>query len=326
MNERSVSDMGEWALIESIRRHLPDPPAGEIWSGDDAAVLEHGSERLVLTTDVIVEHLDFDLAYSPPQSIGSKAVAVNASDVAAMGARPRWSVATLTLPRDTSGDVVDGFARGMAEEAGRIHAALVGGDISEGRYLSLSVAMVGTLEGPPVTRSGAGVGDIICVTGSLGGAAAGLHMLREGVDGKEEHSALKARQLTPHARSIEGPLLAPFATAMIDVSDGLLADLGHVLDASQVGCRVDPERVPLDPALSGVDLPRSALELALTGGEDLELLFTLPPGELDGARSALHDTGTPLSVIGEIVESGRTVGDRTLDSWKDKGWEHLQRR
>ena len=327
MTDRQVSDVGEWALIESIRRHLPDPPAGEIWSGDDAAVLSSESERLVLTSDVIVEHLDFDLAYSPPDSIGGKAIAVNASDIAAMGAAPRWAVATLTLPPDTAAFVVDGLARGMAKESERVGAALVGGDISEGRDLSLSVAMLGTLDGPPVTRSGASAGNSICVTGSLGGAAAGLHLLRNGVEEMEDARAgLIARQLTPHARSVEGRLLAPLATAMIDVSDGLVADLRHILDASGVGCVVHPERVPLDPGLAGVDVGTDHLELALTGGEDFELLFTIPPEKVEDARTALAATGTRVTVIGEIVGEGRLVGDRSLDSWKGKGWEHLQPR
>lgn len=326
--DRLVSDVGEWGLLDALRRNLPTPPEGELWLGDDAAVLSASPEKLVFTTDVMVEGFDFDLAYCPAQSIGGKAVAVNASDVAAMGARPHWAVATLTLPPETPVDVVDDLARGMADEARRSGLGLVGGDISQGRELSISLAMIGTLPGAAVTRSGADVGDLICVTGSLGGAAAGLMLLRAGPVEAGPARRLAARQLAPHARTEEGPLLADNgATSMIDVSDGLLSDLTHVLDASGVGCKLEPAGIPVDPDLSAVALPQGIdpLDLALTGGEDFELLFTIAPSSKQQVQEALAGK-TTWSVIGEIVETGRSLGDRSLDEWEDKGWEHLQHR
>ena len=328
-DDRRVSDVGEWGLIELIRDRLPPAPENELWSGDDAAVLGRSSDALVFTTDVIVEAMDFDFSYCPPDTVGAKAVAVNASDVAAMGARPRWALATLTVPPDTRVEVVDAIAVGMAEEARSIGVGLVGGDISEGGDLSLSVAMIGVLKGRAITRSGARTGDLICVTGTLGGAAGGLMLLRAGGLDNESAERLAARQLRPRARTIEGPLLAEHgATAMIDVSDGLLADLIHVLDASEVGCELDPASIPVDPDLAAAGLPQEAepLELALTGGEDFELIFTLPPSEEEQMGRALAEAGASWSVIGRIVTSGRHIGDRNLDQWKDKGWEHLQRR
>ena len=326
--DRPVSHVGEWALIDAIRAHLPGPPDGEVWSGDDAAVLAVARDKIVFTTDVLVERVDFDLSYSPPESIGAKTIAANASDVAAMGARPRWAVATVTLPPHTPARVVDELARGMAREAGEIGAALVGGDISQGRDLIVSAAMIGEVEGRAVTRAGAQVGDVVCVTGALGGAAGGLLLLREGGANEERGRRLVERQLAPHARSEAGPLLASHATAMIDVSDGLAADLAHVLDASGVGCRIDDSRIPIDPDLAGIDLPQGvdALDLALAGGEDFELLFTVAPDDERDVLDALEASGTPCTAIGEITERGRIVGDRNLDSWKDKGWQHLQPR
>ncbi|MDQ4095255.1 MAG: thiamine-phosphate kinase [Actinomycetota bacterium] len=326
MDERSLGDVGEWGLIEAIRAHLDNPPRGEIWSGDDAAVVGVTREKIVFTTDVLVEGIDFDLAYAPADSVGAKAIAANASDVAAMGGRPRWAVAAVTLRAELPEGFVDGLTRGMAQAAGAIGAALVGGDISEGREVVVSVAMVGVLDGRAVTRHGARVGDLICVTGALGGAAGGLLLLRSSGATTEAGRRLVERQLRPRARTAEGPLLAQHATAMIDVSDGLAADLAHILDASGVGCRLHPDRIPIDADLeaAGAEMPADLLGLALAGGEDFELLFTVDPRDQEHVEEALEGLETPWSVIGEITENDRLVGDRNLDAWKGKGWEHLR--
>ena len=335
-DDRTVADVGEFGLIEAIRRHLPPPPPGEIWSGDDAAVLSSSNERLVLMTDAIVQGIDFDPAYSPPETIGAKAVAINASDIAAMGGRPRYLVATLIVPGDTSLGFVEAIAEGLAQASNRLGINAVGGDISDGRDLVLSIAMTGDLADRAVTRSGARSGDTIMVTGSLGAAAAGLLLLKKelstnGVDASVIERLVE-RQQRPTPRVAEGPALAELgATAMIDISDGLLADLTHILDASDAECDLDPESIPIDPDLVQLNEKLAAqnidpLQLALTGGEDYELLFTLPPDRQEAAASSLPDFGSRVTRIGIVVESERSVGDRSLESWSEKGWEHLRQR
>lgn len=324
-----ASDSGEWGLIEAIRARLDRAPEGQIWSGDDAAVLPPITGQTVFTTDVLVEGIDFDLSYTPSASLGFKALAVNASDVAAMGGRPLAAVASLILPPDTPFETVDELAQGLARAGRELGIDIVGGDISEGRDLSLGVALVGELDAEPLTRSGARSGDLVCVTGALGGAAAGLGLLRSGRGPQEGDavSRLISRQLEPEARLDEGLLLAELgATACIDVSDGLLADLGHVLDSSGVGCDLDPDAVPIDPDIGRVDLPEGApepLALALGGGEDFELLFTIAAEAFDGLAQRLS---TPVSRLGTVVEEERTLGGRNLDAWQVQGWEHLRPR
>ena len=195
----------------------------------------------------------------------------------------------------------------------------------------ISVALVGRRETTAVLRSGARPGDVLCVTGHLGGAAGGLHLLRGGGDaGRDDGPALELvrRQLRPRARIAEGVVLARLgATAMIDVSDGLALDLDRLLDASGAGCRVELDAVPVDPNLRA--LPGAAwdaLELALAGGEDLELLAALPPDGVERAVAQLDELGTPLVRIGWVTESERLVDGDDLATWRDKGWDHLRNR
>jgi thiamine-monophosphate kinase len=341
---RSVSDLGEWGLIDLVTERIGPPPEGEIWSGDDAAVVQSPGEKLVLTTDVMVENVDFDFTYSPPQDVGWKAMAVNVSDIAAMGGVPRHAVASLSLRPDTSvvdiESLLDGFL-GAAEEWG---VFVVGGDVSTAGEISISVTLIGSLPGGrPIRRSGALGGDAICVTGELGGAAGGLIALknkpsgglRAGWDVGPEHDGpldkLAARQLRPQARLAESrALLAVDPTAMIDVSDGLVADLEHILDAGGLGCRLEPEWIPVDENLTVLQTlveDLDPMELALTGGEDFELIVTLDPASVAEARLAMEHMGTSLTRIGTVMTSGeRLLGEEPLRVWKEKAWEHLRNR
>lgn len=312
-----VSSLGEFGLIERFVRKLPRPGPGEVWSGDDTAVIDPGSGRILVTTDVLVENVDFDLAYCSPADVGWKAVAVNVSDIAAMAGRPTRAVAALSLPGSTPVAVVDGILEGMVEAAERWGLVLVGGDVSEAPLVSIALTLLGAAEAP-VLRSGARVGDAICVTGSLGGAAAGLALLRSGA--AERARGLARRQLRPEARVEEGLALARAgATALIDVSDGFVADLAHLLDAGGVGCDVDADAIPVDPDIGPAGLAADPLELALTGGEDFELIATLPPPAVAGVSELVTRVGT-------ITESARTIGGRSLAGWTQKGWEHLRTR
>ncbi|MGH2729006.1 MAG: thiamine-phosphate kinase [Actinomycetota bacterium] len=323
-----VSDLGELGLIERITAGLGPVVAG---SGDDAAVVQSPGDSLLFTTDVMVESVDFDRAYCSGADVGWKAIAINASDIAAMGGEPSHAVVGLSLPSDTRVDFVDDMVVGMAAAARRWSLTVAGGDISSAREIAVAVAMIGApVTERPVYRSGAHPGDAICVTGSLGGAAGGLAVLRKGLDvtepGLEE---LARRHLRPVARVAEAARLAGVpVSAMIDVSDGLAIDLWHLMDASQTGCEVDPSSIPVDPALAAAagTLGLDPLRTAMLGGEDFELLFTLEDGQVGAVRALLADVGTDVTVIGAVTSAERLIGDVELEELKEAGWDHLRTR
>jgi thiamine-monophosphate kinase len=311
---------------------LPSAPSGELWAGDDAAVFSVGAAPLVLTIDTITQGIDFDLSYGSGADAGWKAVAQNVSDVAAMGATPGRAVVSLSLPAATSVAVADDISAGLAAAAANWGVGLAGGDVGESSEISITVALTGAVGAHgPVLRSGAAVGQALCVTGALGGAAAGLWSLRASpaATPPAHEARLRSRQLRGHAQPAAGAALAGLAGAMIDLSDGLLVDLAHLLDASGVGCDVDPSSVPIDddllvlaaePRGQGLD----PLLLALTGGEDYELLFTLEESDLGSARDLLSRLDVRMTRIGTIVADARRVGDRSLEDYRSMTWEHLR--
>jgi thiamine-monophosphate kinase len=316
---RTVSELGEAGLIAQVASYLPAPPPGEVWSGDDAAVFDPPADRALMTTDTLVEGADFDLSYCEGFDVGWKAVAVNVSDVAAMGGRPTHAVATLGLPPSTPVAVVDGIGRGLAAAAAEWDLAVVGGDVSSAPVILIGLTVIGSAE-EPVLRSGARPGDLICVTGTIGGASGGLELLRRGLGDRSPE--LVERHLRPRARLHEGRRLAALgATAMIDVSDGLAVDLTRLMKASGTGCRVDPAAVPVDPALdalvdAGLVRTGDLLRSAILGGEDFELLATLPD-----RRDA------PVTVIGEVTDDAALrFGDDDLEELGRHGWDHLRDR
>lgn len=323
-----MSDVGELELIRRIRERLSDPPPGETWSGDDTAVLPPFDRQVLLTTDLMMESIDFDVSYSTGGDVGWKAMAANASDVASMGGHPAYAVGAVALRFDTTLTFFDGLIEGFIEAARTWHFSVVGGDISAASEISIAVAMVGIpAAGMAVHRSGARLGDAICVTGALGGAAAGLVALRRGLtpDGGAV-ARLIERQLRPRARVEEGIRLAEIGpTAMIDVSDGLAVDLSHLLEASDGACDIDQHAIPVDPDISAID-GIDPMEAAIIGGEDFELLFTIEPPRVEDARTALAEVGTPVTQIGTVASDGRYIGPRSLTEWRELGWEHLRSR
>ena len=324
-----IGELGESGLIARIKERIGPAPEGETWTGDDAAVIVTSGPRELITTDFIVEDVDFTLATFPPDAIGWKAMAVNASDIAAMGGVPRHAVVSISLRPDLFVEQVDGILDGILAAAEEWEVAGVGGDISGASEVMVSVTLVGSAgPGGIVYRSGASVGEAICVTGCLGGAAGGLIEDRKGYREAGEPGGLRQRQLYPRARVEEGRRLASAgATAMIDVSDGLAVDLDRLMEASGTGCRVDLDAVPVDPALDALRIPLGAgfdpLELAVTGGEDFELLFTIDDGAFDEVRARVVELGTEVTRLGVVTESDRRLGDRPLDEWRDRGWDHL---
>ena len=312
---RTVADLGEFGLIDRITRKLRPAPAGEVWSGDDAAVLSRPDGDVVVSTDVLVEDVDFSTSWASGADVGWKAVAVNASDLAAMGAAPWRAVATLALPPTTTIDLVDDLIDGLVASAGQHDVELVGGDLSRADEIVLGLTVLGILDGDPVLRSGAREGDAIYVTGALGGARAGLDILRGVTEAAgATREKLIARQLRPTARLAEGDALRRGgATAMVDVSDGLVADLTHLLDASGLGCRLDPDAIPLEEGVPD-------LSYALHGGEDFELLFTLPRER----EAVAQEVGA--SLLGMTTREGRFLGGTEFEALEGAGWDHLRHR
>jgi thiamine-monophosphate kinase len=320
VSEEKVSEVGESGLILDISARIGSPPPGEAWTGDDAAVVGFAGSRLLLTTDIVVQGVDFDPAYSTGADVGWKVVAINASDVAAMGGRPLHALATLGLPPDTSRRFVDQLMDGMLDAAERWSIRLVGGDISAAGEVSVGIAMTGVPIGSPVLRSGARPGDAICVTGSLGGAAGGLIALRGGVDAP----GLARRHLRPEARVDEGEKVARAgASAMIDLSDGLAVDLARLMEASGTGCEVDTASIPVDGGLAALGDAAEPLELSILGGEDFELLFTISEEALAGLTASTTEPSTAITRIGTVAAGEARLGNDALSRWRERGWDHL---
>ncbi len=286
---------------------------------------------MVATTDLLIEDIDFRRDSIPPLLLGHKALAVSLSDIAAMGARPRWAMVSLAVPRQVwENDFVDRFYDGVFALADLYDVRVVGGDTSRTEQtITINSTLIGECEtGSAVTRAGAQVGDQIFVTGSLGGSGAGLRLLERGArldqNGNAEADGPMIRQLLmrhacPQPRIGWGVVLGEerLATAMIDVSDGLSSDLNQLCNESKVGARVDSAALPVDPLLTEL-CGRRALDpllLALNGGEDFELLFTVRPGDVE--RLPTRVDGITVTRIGEITPES----DRIQISEKDRVWE-----
>lgn len=308
----SISDLGEFGLIARVVARLPQGVGTVLGPGDDAAVVRTPDGRVVASTDLLVEGRHFRRTWSSAYDIGRRAAAQNLADIAAMGAVPTALLVGLAVPADLPVDWVDGFTDGLAAECALVGAAVVGGDVVGSDVLTLGLTALGDLGGrAPVTRGGARVGDIVALAGRLGWSAAGLAVLQRGepalVDRHAEVVAAFRRPTPPYAA---GLLLADLgATAMIDVSDGLRADLGHVAEASGRRIELHTDWLPTEPALRavGADLAVDPLTWVLTGGEDHALVATLPadavlaPGML---RIGLVTDGSGVFVVGRQPAAG----------------------
>jgi thiamine-monophosphate kinase len=299
----------EFDLIAAINDRMPPPgPRVRVPSGDDAAVVEPRAASAV-TVDAIVDGVHFVLDSYGPEAIGRKALAAALSDLAAVGAAQGEAYVVVAAPEELSDDDLLSIADGLAEMAIREEVTIAGGDLLRSPVLLLSVTAVGYEPGGSrfVTRAGARPRDVVAVTGELGGAAAAVELMEAGerrgepVNRGEE---LLERQLNPTPRLREGRALAKAgATAMIDVSDGLGADATHLANAGDCRLEIDLERVPVAGGVAevtgGAD---AALELAASGGEDFELLVTVPRENFDSAAQAVADAGSRLTEIGYVTE------------------------
>lgn len=303
----SLASLGEFGLIARIRGAVSDPAELPLGIGDDcAAALVPPGELLLTTTDLLIEGVHFRRDWTTPRALGRKSVAVNVSDIAAMGGTPRQLFLGVGLPADFPLAEIEAFLEGVLEAAAAYGATLAGGDTCRSPGgLFISVTAQGSVpQQQLLTRGGARPGDAIYVSGTLGDSALALRQLQQGLLPDPD---LASRHHDPQARVALGRQLASanLASALIDLSDGLLGDLGHILTASGVGARLLPESLPLSQPLRSM-LPdlQAQWELALTGGEDYELLFTVAP-EREAAVTALATTALPLTRIGEIrSESG----------------------
>ncbi|HHH40956.1 MAG TPA: thiamine-phosphate kinase [Chloroflexi bacterium] len=333
-----ISDLGEFPLIDRVGRIVglqrPDVVVG---IGDDVAVLEdRGDELLLATVDSQVEGVHFLPDRITPYQLGRRALAINLSDIAAMGGRAEYALVSLALPADTEVAWVEALYRGLREEGERFGVVVVGGNMARspgGAFVD--VCVLGRVHRRHLLlRSGARPGDRVLVTGHLGGSAAGLHLLLDPdlAVAPSDREALLARHLTPTPRLPEAAIIARSgaATAMIDVSDGLSSDVGHICEQSRVGVRLWADRLPIAPATRRVAelLGRAPWRLALEGGEDYELCFTAPPeAAADLAAAVRRETGTPVAVVGEVLpaEEGRwlVLEDGRKRPLEAKGWEHF---
>jgi thiamine-monophosphate kinase len=293
--------MGEFELIRNYFAAAPCAQPGEgvaLGIGDDCALLSVApGEQLAISTDTLVAGVHFP-DVCDPFLLGQRALGVSASDLAAMGAKPLAFTLALTLPV-VSADWLEAFARGLNEMAQGCSMRLIGGDTTRGP-LSLTVTVFGSVPaGQALTRSGAQPGDVLCVGGPLGDGAGALPLvLNQRTTEASTTKDLLARYWSPHPQLGLGQALRGRATAALDISDGLLADCGHIALASGVRLLVERERLPMSGALLAFLGLEEARQAALTGGDDYVLAFTLPPSELD----SLMSQGWPVSVVGQVVE------------------------
>ena len=312
----------EFEFIESLRNNFNFSAIG-----DDCAVLPKNSTHdLLITADMLVEDIDFRLEWAPPKFIGHKALAVSLSDIAAMGGKPTHSLISIGIPDYLwKSDFADEFYEGYTKLAKKFEVELVGGDISKTpeKVVIDSVILGETPKGQAVLRSTAKPGDFIVLTGVLGGAHAGLELLESGTHlgetARNWQKNLLLQQLVPIPQS--GDIYSEIATSMIDVSDGLSSDLAHICKASKVGAKIYADKIPVDENIDSLSRPKtSELDLALNGGEDFELLFTV------NSKNILHEILADCFEIGEITAMPKNIElirDGDSEILTPKGFSHF---
>ncbi len=314
--------MSEFALIREYFLWQAVPDNVRVSVGDDAAVLVLPTDKeLLVSVDTFNAGVHFPLD-TPPHAIGYKALAVNLSDLAAMGAEPAWFTLALSLPAADQAWVAE-FTRGMRELAEQHGIFLIGGDTTRGA-LSITIQVMGWVQpGRALLRRGAQHGDLICVSGTLGDAAAGLAIVQQRLTLPTEDAAFCVQRLNyPTPRVVLGQCLRGFATACMDISDGLLADLGHILTASGVGARLQHQALPFSPALQRLTLAQR-LDFALRGGDDYELLFTIPQQSLCEVQKVANNYHIQVTVIGEVDDNQAGLAVDYAFSDKRQGYEHF---
>jgi thiamine-monophosphate kinase len=328
-----VSELGEFGLIDLLAKMIAESKINQlapdliIGIGDDAAAWRCTSSIQLATVDSMVQDVHFSLETTTWQELGWKSLAINLSDIAAMGGAPEYALVNLALPEDTEVENVAELYRGMIGLALQFKVAIAGGNISRSPQVAITITVLGNSPNENILRrSQARPGDTIAVTGYPGSAKAGLEMLKKKLRFKPEDSQyLREAFLHPVPRIVEGQLLVKHGiTTAIDISDGLLSDLRHICEASQVSARVNIDRLPIHAAVKA-NFGEKAVEMALGGGEDYELLFTGSAGTINKIKDEIQ---CPVTIIGEII-AGEPGKISLLDA-KGKpvkisstGWQHF---
>ncbi len=324
-----VSELGEFGLIDLLAKMVPEIPGKKpvVGIGDDAFAWRTDATIQLATVDTMVQGVHFSLDIMTWKELGWKSLAINLSDIAAMGGVPAYALVALALPEDTEVDDVKQLYEGIIELAGQHDTAIAGGNVSRSPVVSVTVTVFGSSPDDRILkRSTAKAGDFIAITGYPGSAAAGLEMLANNLQfGAEVSTYLRGAFVRPKPRLKEGRLLAEEGVkTAIDTSDGLLADLRHICEASGVGARINTGLLPVHPAISN-NFGEKTLELVLSGGEDYELLFTANKETYEHVKEKIE---YPVAVIGEITsgEPGRIEiidADGKPVKIGSMGWEHF---
>ncbi|MBW3625303.1 MAG: thiamine-phosphate kinase [Armatimonadetes bacterium] len=346
----SLSELGEFGLIRRLSALLPESlRPGEVGIGDDAAVIRLGDRTLLATTDALLEGVHFRRDWTPPDDLGWKALAVNLSDIAAMGGEPRFALISLGLTADADLEWIESFYRGMADLARESECAVIGGDtIHSPDRIYLNLTVIGEApEGRYVTRSGARPGDRLLVTGALGESLAGYYALKSAGERSDSGGAVSEegfpavpegvracirKHFRPVPRLNAGRAAARtgFVHAMMDVSDGLTGDVRHLAERSGVGIRICLADLPLSDALreAAPFLGKDAVDLALAGGEDYELLMAVPPKHVEAVRESVESTGVPFTAIGVVTDRPGEIVQVHPDGQESplplRSWDHFR--
>ena len=331
-----LSELGEFGLIDIIRTAVnrcqdcgrgPTPEV-LLGIGDDAAAWESCNGIQLATTDTLVQGIHFDLAIINWEELGWKALAVNLSDVAAMGGIPNYALLSLALPTQLKVKDVSQFVNSLTHMAAQFGVTIVGGNVTSAPNTVITMTIIGCSKGKTMLkRSTASSGDQIAVTGYVGASAAGLKMLKGNtISNPEVRDVLRQAHLRPMPRVEEGQiLLEQGVRTAIDISDGLIADLDHICESSRVSAKINIEQVPIHPIVAA-HFPDSQ-ELALSGGEDYELIFTADKATIARAKRALR---CPVTIIGDITEEESPMRVLVVDNkgtiipYKRKGWDHFE--
>ncbi len=324
-----IRELGERALVDLARRICTPGPRVRVGIGDDAAAIDIDGDYLVATTDMLIGRVHFPSGTSA-KHMGHKAVVVNLSDLAAMGAKPLGLVFSVGLPRGIEADFVRDLLKSMDASARSYGTHLVGGDLNESDDIIISGTAFGTVpKGQLLTRSGARVGDLVAVTGELGAATAGLKILLEQLP-RRGYKKLVTASASPTARLREGRFLAEsgYVTSAIDVTDGLAANLWQISRMSKVKLSVGYEKLPINPLVRkfAAEHGFDERDFTLFGGEDFELLFTVRKEGWSKVKRGLARRGTKASVIGEVAR-GRGVylqTEQKAEKMPDRGYEHFR--
>jgi len=331
-----VSELGEFGLINLIRGSIAryENSGQASWQkvlvgiGDDAAAWQSDDHIHLATTDTLVQDIHFDLDVIHWEELGWKALAVNLSDIAAMGGIPKYALLSLALPGELEVEDISKFVDAMVHLARKFGVAVIGGNVATAPNVVITVTVIGCSNDEAILkRSTASSGEQIAVTGYLGLSAAGLEMLkRKPISDPETSNILRRAHFQPIPKIREGQILAEQGVkTAIDISDGLVADLDHICESSKVNARIRVEQVPVHPVVTANFLNHQ--ELALCGGEDYELLFTADEATVARVKQALN---SPVTIIGDITEEKLPTRVTVIDSmgniipYKRGGWEHFK--